>query len=151
MSSIARTFGAPVTVPAGMPRANTIERVALRRQDAAHVRDEVHDVAVALDRSGRPDRDRAGDRDASQIVPSEIDEHHVLGRLFGVGEQLRARAPSSSSSSCAARARPRDRTQRASRPLQLDERLRELADDREASDAERRTCRARVRASRSAR
>jgi hypothetical protein len=48
----------------------------------------VHHVAVALDRAVGIDAHGAGARDAAEIVAREVDQHHVLGVLLRVGEQL---------------------------------------------------------------
>ena len=88
MISIARTFGAPTSVPAGKRRREQVERVLAGRQLAVHAADDVHDVAVALDVPVRIHADGAGARDAAEIVAREIDQHDVLGVLLRIGEQL---------------------------------------------------------------
>jgi hypothetical protein len=45
-------------------------------------------VAVALDLHVLARRDRARSRDAAEVVAPEVHEHHVLGALLGVGEQV---------------------------------------------------------------
>ena len=49
MISIARTLGAPLTVPAGKRGAQHVDRRLAVDQLAADLRGDVHDVAVALD------------------------------------------------------------------------------------------------------
>ncbi len=68
----------------------------------------MHDVAVALDRHQLRDLDRAVVADAAEVVASEVDEHHVLGRLLLVRAQLLAEQRVLDVGR-AARARPRDR------------------------------------------
>ena len=70
MISMARTLGAPETVPAGQRGPQHVDRRRALGQLARHLRGEVHDVAVALERhqlvdrarcrSGRPGRRRCG-------------------------------------------------------------------------------------------
>ena len=52
------------------------------------MRDEVEDVAVALDFHVLADADRAGTRDPAQVVAPEIDQHHVLGALLRIALEL---------------------------------------------------------------
>ena len=49
MISIARTFGAPETVPAGQRRPQHVDRALAVDELAGDLRGEVHDVAVALE------------------------------------------------------------------------------------------------------
>lgn len=51
MISQARTLGAPSTVPAREAREQRIERVLFGREAAYHVGDDVHHMAIELDRS----------------------------------------------------------------------------------------------------
>ena len=62
-----------------------VEPVAQFRDD---VRDEVHDVAVAVDFEQLARAARVRLRDARQVVPREIDEHQVLGEFLGVHAQF---------------------------------------------------------------
>jgi hypothetical protein len=55
---------------------------------AFDVADDVHDVRVALDAKGLGDLDGAGFRDAADVVAGQVDQHHVLGTLLGVGQQF---------------------------------------------------------------
>ncbi len=57
-------------------------------QRALDVGHDVHHVRVALDLHPVGDLDGAGLRDAADVVAAEVDQHHVLGELLGVGEQL---------------------------------------------------------------
>jgi hypothetical protein len=45
-------------------------------------------MAVALDREGFGHLDAAGPGDAADIVARQVDQHHMLGTLLGVGDQL---------------------------------------------------------------
>ena len=88
MICIARTFGAPESVPAGSAeRSASIARDALA-QRPGDGGDDVHHVRVGLDRHERLDLDAAGLADAPEVVAAEVDEHHVLGALLRVLEQL---------------------------------------------------------------
>ena len=48
----------------------------------------MHDVAVGLDLHQLVDHNRAVLAHAAEVVAAEVDEHHVLGALLLVGEQL---------------------------------------------------------------
>src|ERR1700685_2861602 len=110
MSCIARTLGAPETVPAGQqaPRSSTgltpgrsppatpaaggeagareLEGAAPRAELARDLRDEVGDVREALGLEEALDPDAAGAADPREVVTSEVDEHHVLGPVLLGGE-----------------------------------------------------------------
>ena len=88
MICIARTFGAPTSVPAGNAAANRSNASLPGRELAVHAADDVHHVAVALDMTVRIHADGAGSRDAAEVVAREIDEHDVLGVLLRIGEQF---------------------------------------------------------------
>ena len=83
-------------------RAERVERVELGLEPRLDVRDEVEDVAVALDLHVLADRHGPRPRDAAEVVAPEVDEHHVLGALLGVAPGAPRRA-----------ARPRGRWRRA--------------------------------------
>ena len=123
MISIARTLGEPETVPAGNPAWRTSTAREPLREPALHLGDEVHDVRVALDGLELRDPDRADRRDPPDVVPPEVDEHHVLGVLLRVGAQLRLERLVLGGVR-AAPARPGDGAERHLAALQLDERLR---------------------------
>jgi hypothetical protein len=89
MISIARTLGAPDKVPAGK-RARKASIASKPGATDPDVRDEMHDVRVALDDELLGHLDRAGNRDAADVVATEIEEHDVLGALLGIGEQAAA-------------------------------------------------------------
>ena len=88
MISIARTFGAPDTVPAGKPAASASSASRFVGELALDVRDDVHDLAVALDEELVGDLDGADLGDAADVVAAEIEQHQVLGALLRIGEQL---------------------------------------------------------------
>ena len=48
----------------------------------------MHHVAVALYLLERLDVNAAVFADAAEVVATEVDEHHVLGELLRIGEQL---------------------------------------------------------------
>ena len=88
MISIARTFGAPETVPAGKPATSASSASCAGVEPAVDVRDDVHDVAVVFEEELVGDLDRADLGDAADVVAAEVEQHQVLGALLGVGEQL---------------------------------------------------------------
>ena len=87
MISIARTLGAPETVPAGKAGHQRIDRVVLLVEPSGDVGDDVHDVAVALDEEARGHVDGADLGDAADVVAAEVEQHQVLGALLGVLQQ----------------------------------------------------------------
>ena len=93
MISIARTFGAPLTVPAGSVARSTSIGPRPVAQRARHLRREVHHVAVALERHQLVDVHRAELGDPADVVAGEVDEHHVLGPLLRVLGQLGGHPP----------------------------------------------------------
>ncbi len=64
------------------------ERIVLRVDLAFDIRDDVHDLAVALDEERIGDLDRADLGDTADIVAPEIEQHQVLGALLRVCQQL---------------------------------------------------------------
>ena len=88
MISIARTLGAPLSVPAGRIARSASIAPTSSRSVAADRRDDVHDVRVVLDLHEAVDLDAAVLADAAEVVAPEVDEHHVLGALLLVGQQL---------------------------------------------------------------
>ena len=95
---MARTFGAPETVPAGKHARRRSKRVPAGRELARDLRDEVGDVRVALGLEEADDAHRAGRADAREVVAAEVDEHDVLGLVLLGGEQLARRRPRRASS-----------------------------------------------------
>ena len=88
MICIARTFGAPTSVPAGKAGRKQIERIAPGGKLALHAADDVHHVTVALNGTIGIHAHAAGARDPAQIVACQINQHHVLGIFLGIGQQL---------------------------------------------------------------
>jgi hypothetical protein len=74
--------------PGGKGRRQCVEPIATWRQLAFDARHHVHDVRVALDFHVLTDTHTADRRDAPDVVPAEIDEHHVLGPFLLVGLEL---------------------------------------------------------------
>ena len=74
-------------------------------------------MRIALDLEEALDLDGSGNADAREVVPPEIDEHHVLGAILLRSEQPFGVAVS-------AFGRPRDRVDRRTPSLALHERLR---------------------------
>ena len=88
MISIARTFGAPVSVPAGKPARNASIAVSPCAQLAVDLADQVQHVRIPLDHHELGDAHRSVRGDAADVVASEIDEHQMLGALLLVVHQL---------------------------------------------------------------
>ena len=82
MISIARTFGAPDTVPAGKQADQRVEAVAVLGQAALDDRHQVHHVRVALEGHVLRDAHAAVFRHAADVVAPQVDQHHVLGPLL---------------------------------------------------------------------
>ena len=57
-------------------------------EQALHIADDVHHMAVTLHRKRLGDLDAANLRDAANVVARQVDQHHMLGTLFRVGQQL---------------------------------------------------------------
>ena len=57
-------------------------------QNAFHIAHDVHDVAVALDHKCLGHFHTANLGDAANVVARQVDQHHMLGTLFGVVDQL---------------------------------------------------------------
>ncbi len=83
----------------GQDRAQRVHRPDVRPQPPADRGDDVHHVRVGLDGHERLDLDRAVLAHAAEVVAAEVDEHHVLGALLLVGQQVlrRSRRPASAS------------------------------------------------------
>ena len=88
MICIARTFGAPRACRRGTSRA--ARRAQSRPGRGAPDTFEV--MCITCEKRSVTMRsvtlDRAGHADAAEVVAAEIDQHHVLGDLLGVGEHL---------------------------------------------------------------
>ena len=87
MICIARTFGAPDRVPAGSIAAQRVEGGDSFTEPTGDARDDVHHVAVVLDDHESSTLTPAVLAYAADVVAAEVDEHHVLGALLGIGEQ----------------------------------------------------------------
>ncbi len=64
------------------------DRIDVIAQLALDVRDDVHDVAVALDEEAVGHFDRADLRDAADVVAAKVEEHEMLGALLGIGQEF---------------------------------------------------------------
>ena len=107
---MARILGAPESVPAGKQATQHVELASVGAQLSATIGDDMLHVRVFLDHHLLVDADGAVAADPAQVVAPEVEQHHVLGTLFLVGEQLRASASSSAASApraAGARERPR--------------------------------------------
>ena len=89
MISIARIFGAPLTVPAGKQERSASTPTRSAANLAGDVADEMHHVAVALDLHQLRHGDGARLGDAADVVAPEIDQHDVLGTLLFVARPTR--------------------------------------------------------------
>ena len=81
MICMARTLGAPETVPAGKHDTSASRRSRPSASWPFDHRHQVHDVRVALERHVGRHAHGAVVADPADVVAAEIDEHHVL-RLF---------------------------------------------------------------------
>ena len=139
MSCIARTFGAPLTVPAGKQARRTSNGVVPGRSSPDDLGDEVRDVREALDLHVPRDVHGAGGADAREIVAPEVDEHDVLGAvLLGREEPLDV--------ALGRLGRPGDRAQACAAVLAGDEPLGRRADEGDAVEVEEEEVRRRVHA-----
>ncbi len=74
-------------------RPEDVEAVLLRCELRLDVRDEVHDVGVALHRHQLADLDASDPGDPPEVVPAQVDEHDVLRPLLGVLQELVGEPP----------------------------------------------------------
>ena len=88
MISMARTFGAPTSVPAGKVAANRSKASLPGASSPLHAAHDVHDVAVALDDAVGIDAHASRPRHAAQIVARQIHQHHVLGVFLRIRQQF---------------------------------------------------------------
>ena len=90
MISMARTLGAPDSVPAGKVGAQRVGWPACPRRARPTTRAlDVHDVAVEAHVHAAPSRRTVpGRAHAADVVAAQVDQHHVLGPLLGIGQQL---------------------------------------------------------------
>ena len=143
MICIARTFGAPDTVPAGKHATSASSRSLILGELALDDRDQVHDVRVALERHERRHAHAAVLAHAAEVVAAEIDEHDVLGALLLVALQLVGEAlilfvgP-------AARPRAGNRMRHGMPPFDAHQHLGRRPDDRAAAHADEEHVRRRV-------
>jgi hypothetical protein len=56
------------------------------RQITFHIGDDVHDMTVALDDLALGQAHCAGLGDAADIIAAKIEQHQMLGALFGIGQ-----------------------------------------------------------------
>ena len=103
----------------------------------------MHHVAVVLDRHEALDLDGPVLAHPPEVVAAEVDEHHVLGSLLGIGEQLFG-DPAVLVGVLTARARARDRARRDPPAGDRDQRLRARAGDLEIAEVEEVHVRARI-------
>jgi len=89
MICMARTLGAPHQCAGRKGRGEQIEGIALRRELPVHATHHVHDVTVALDGAIWLHAHAAGVGHAPEVIARQVHQHHVLGVLLGIGEQLR--------------------------------------------------------------
>ena len=92
MISMARTFGAPVTLPQGSTASTTRERDTPTSRDATTSATRLHTVTPAPEHRRAQHADAARTRDATEIVAVEIDGHDQLGALLVAGLELARRA-----------------------------------------------------------
>ena len=143
MSCIARTLGAPDSVPAGKTERSASSASSSGLSRALDVRHEMEDVAVALDLHVLADGHGPRPRDPSEVVAAEVDEHHVLGSFLGVALELLGEQRVLAIVR-AARTGPGDGVGGELVALDLEEQLRRCADDLEAGGPDEEQVRARV-------
>ena len=136
MISIARTFGAPDTVPAGKQATSASSRSCASSSLPFDDRHQVHDVRVALERHVGRHAHRAVRRHAADVVAPEVDEHDVLGALLLVALQLLGRAARPLPRCARAGACRRSDASATLPPFDAHQHLGRRADDRPAADAE---------------
>ena len=81
-------MGAPVKRPGREERVEGVEGVEALVESTLDVRDQVHEVRVALDVGQSIDAHGARLGDATDVVATEVDEHDVLGDLLLVVQQF---------------------------------------------------------------
>ena len=74
--------------PPGNDGGKEVEGIATRRQLPRHRRDEVLDGRRPLEAAQPGDPDRSGGADAAEVVPKDVDDHHVLGPILVARQQL---------------------------------------------------------------
>ena len=129
MISIARTFGAPLTVPAGNVARSTSTAFLPVDELARDLAGEVHHVRVPLQHHELLDLLGAELDDAADVVAREVDEHHVLGALLRVLGEL-GRHPAVVGLGAAAAAGAGDRAADHAAVEELHHRLGRRADQR---------------------
>ena len=92
MISIARTFGAPLTVPAGNVARRTSTALRPGASSPETWRREVHHVGVTLQGHQFIHLLGAEGDHPADVVAGEVHEHHVLGPLLRVLAQLGGQA-----------------------------------------------------------
>ncbi len=92
MISMARTLGAPDTVPAGSVARSTSTGPSPSGSCPETCEVRCMHVAVALQRHQLVDRLGAEPHDPADVVAGEVDQHHVLGPLLGVLAELAGQA-----------------------------------------------------------
>ena len=135
MICIARTFGAPDTVPAGKHDTSASSRSRSSASLPFDDRRQVHHVREALEPHELRHAHRSVLADAADVVAAEIDEHHVLGALLLVALQLLGQ-PQVLFGVPAARPRAGDRMRLDARAFDAHQHLRRRADDRHAAHAD---------------
>ena len=70
-----------------------IDRVLILPEAADDIGDDVHDMAVALDRKALRHPDRTDFGDAADVVAAEVEQHQMLGALLGIGQQFGGERP----------------------------------------------------------
>src|SRR5436853_587813 len=87
MISMARTLGAPETVPAGK-QAEGVNTIHVGPKPAAEGGDQMHNVGIVLNEFEPFYADRTVFGDAAEIIAAQVHEHDVFGALLGIGGEL---------------------------------------------------------------
>ena len=136
MICIARIFGAPDSVPAGSDaRSASIALTSSRSVPDTEETMCMH-VRVGLDDHQLVHGDRAVLAHPAEVVAAQVDQHHVLGALLLVGQQLLGRAPGPPRPWRRAAACRRSGAGLTRAALHLDQRLRRGAGDLEVLEVE---------------
>ena len=137
MICIARTFGAPVTVPAGKQARSTSNGVTPSRSSPVTSETRWDTCENRSTSMKRVDPHRTPAADAREVVAAEVDEHDVLGAIL-LRRQEALDVP------LVRRRRPGDRTDARVPVLACDEALGRRADERDAVQLEQEEVRRRI-------
>ena len=128
-------FGRTRQRPGGEAGAERVVSTEIAPELAHHVRDDVHDVGVALYLHELRNLDGAGLADTTDVVTPKVDQHDVLGPLLLIAQQF-LRQGVVLLLGLATRTRARDGMRRRCAVLYAHQQLRRRTDDMEVVDVE---------------